>query len=133
MARSEQVDKSKIFIFGQVGEKLKAKDPDLLLSILEQDPNNHLYNSFRRKLRPLREKLKSSTNDAISASITRDDIKDEIDTAHIFREIGEFMRSGDMDELSTGSLVLGEVKNPEAEQSDIYDDDDDDEYMEDDT
>jgi len=122
---SEAVKKSQIFIWGQIGEMLKGLDPERVLTCLQKNPNASLYNIFRERLMPLLAKIREANGDPYKTSLIRDELQSEADAANSFREIASFM-SGGLDELSMGSALLGEIKNPEAEQDDIFIDADED-------
>lgn len=111
MADPTQIDASKIFIYGQIGDSLQKRDKERLLGVLQHNPDyflsllanqdiSGLLDLFREadyKITPELKKLiyQINSNDAI------------------FREIARFMQdSGDM--LSSGSMVLGEVDKTES-------------------
>lgn len=124
-SNSEAVKKSIVFIWGQMGEKLKDIDQDRMIACMEKNPNITLYNIFREKIRPILNRIRDNHENSNpgGVSIGRDDLKNEIEKANKFREISKFMRD-ELDELSMGSALLGEIKSPEAEQDDIFVDDD---------
>ncbi len=121
-SNSDAVRKSKIFVWGQIGEMLKEMDPERVLAILQSNPNTSLYNLFRERLRPLLKKLHDNEGNAAIQEPLLEELKAQVDGANNFREISKYMHDK-LDDLSIGSSVLGETQNPEAEHDDVTVDD----------
>ena len=124
MSDSDAVKKSKIFVYGQLGEQLKEEDDERVLACIQANPNTTLYNIARKRLKALRDRLREARGDPTQTSQLRDSIEAEVSRCHKFREIAKWMHK-EMDDLSMGSTILGEVRQPEAEMEDFMEDEDD--------
>lgn len=118
---SDRAERAKVFIYGQLGEVLADIDKDRLLSIMQENPNNHLFKislneimDFLEDLDKLKGIIKAVDKSDIKAHIVGlndflTKIKDHKHKANLFREMSRFMKDG-MDELSRGSMLLGETE-----------------------
>lgn len=107
MNLSDRIDASKIFIWGQVGEKLGALDDTRLFSVAQNNPNLLLSTLTNKEIAPLIKKL--AENDYNFESI-RIEIEKLNELDNIFREISSFMNETE-DMLSIGSFLTGEVES----------------------
>ena len=131
MSESDAVKKSKIFVYGQIGKDLKEEDEERVLACLEANPNTTLFNIARKRIQAIRDRLRQAHDKSNPAGVSqaRDDLEAEIKRCNKFREIARWMHN-EMDELSMGSTILGEVSNPEAEMDEVFEEDyeNDDDY-----
>lgn len=126
--QSDAVQRSRIFIYGQIGEQLKKEDEQRVLACLEANPNRHLFQITNDRLRPLIERLKAKGKDTKGDRLKalREALV-EVSKGEKFREIAKWMHT-QMDDLSMGSTILGEVRPPEADMEDFTEPEDADDY-----
>ena len=107
---TDKQDLANIFIWGNVGEKLKGLDAERLMAIAQSDPNYYLSVIANDEL-----------DDMIRVLVEKGELTDDIEKAirhtnkmdNIFREIAEFLHESE-DMLSTGSFIVGEVEEKTA-------------------
>lgn len=112
MAESESVKKSKILVFGQIGEELAQKSKERLMCCIHHDPSEALSDIAIKHLHDLFEKLKDAKGKDDNDKLKKEVIE-EVKLEHDFREFSEFFHE-DMDELSKGSAIMGELKQMEG-------------------
>jgi len=118
------VDRAKRFVFGKLGESLKARDPDRLLACIMADSDRYLFHHFCRDIFEMWDK----------DDFDPKKLMDVLERSEAFREIAVLMV--EMDPLSKGSIVLGDPKGrhgkiytkPEDLEPLPFDDQDGDEY-----
>ena len=107
---SDNTDAGKIFIWAQVGEKLKEIDEKRILSISQQDSNYSLSIQANEKILEIVQQIKNG--------LEFKDIKSEIDDLNykddMFRQVVEFLHEKPHDLLSIGSFITGELESKTA-------------------
>ena len=105
--QDSKIDEAKIFIWGQLGERLKGKDAERLLAIAQENPDYFLSVLANEDLADIVAKYHELGKEMTPELLKL--VKDMNRNDATFREIAEFMnQSGDM--LSTGSAALGEIE-----------------------
>lgn len=109
----ERVEKATIFIFGQLGEKLRELDDERLLAILQAKPDYFLGQKASQEIDELLDKLLADelTDEELDRALDLAIIINERDS--IYREVARFMHDSD-DMLSVGSMTLGELASSDA-------------------
>lgn len=109
MSDSDSVKKTKVLVYGKMGEDLASLDKERLLACIQHDPDFAFSRIALKNLHGLFKEIKKSKPD--------DDLKEkvmkQVKLSHDFREFADFFRE-DMDELSRGSAIMGELKQMEG-------------------
>ena len=124
MAESEAVKKSKVLVYGHMGEELMKIDKQRLLCCIQHDPDIALSRIAIAKFHELFGKIKNKKDD----SDLKEEIMKQAKISHNFREFAKFFHE-DMDELSRGSAMMGELDEKQGalkklmkkRESDLYD------------
>lgn len=132
---SDRTERAKVFIYGQIGEVLNELDQDRILAIIQDNPNNHLFQISLdeildlldqiEKLKPLLEAVPEKDRGKVHIGGLNEFLeafKGHCKKARLFRELAKFTRD-DMDELSQGSLLLGETEETGFMEVSDYDED----------
>lgn len=104
---SDRIEASRIFIFGQIGQKLKELDDRRLLAIAHERPHRYLSTLANEDIEALVSDLMESGELDLEA------IGEINELDNTFREIAKFLHESD-DMLSTGSFILGQIENESA-------------------
>lgn len=104
MVSTSEIEKSKIFIWGDIGQDIKDLDKLRMMAIAHDNPSFHLSCIANRELFDILDKMDKEQE--ITPDIMKD-IKRTNELDNSFREIAEFLHESD-DMLSTGSFIVGQ-------------------------
>lgn len=119
MADQTQIEASKIFVWGQIGEELKKLDKDRMLCLAQKNPHYALSVKANQELAVIIEEILNAETDSdgrISAEAKKkimDMVENHNDLDTIFRQINRYFQTYP-DILSTGSMIMGETEQKKA-------------------
>lgn len=107
---TDSIERSKIFIWGQVGKQLKDMDDERMLAIAQDDPDYFMSILANRDISEIiiqiiKEKGLSKESKKLILAVNKFD--------SVFREISQFMQHTE-DMLSIGSFMTGELDKKKA-------------------
>lgn len=124
MTSSEQIEASKIFVWGQIGERLKKLDSERMLCIAQKNPHHALsvqanieISEIIQLILSMPKAFKEMPDDLKKKIIDTVKTHNHLDTT--FRQINKYFQEFP-DNLSTGSLIMGETESKKAWLKTIY-------------
>lgn len=108
---SDNIDGAKIFIWAQIGEKLREIDETRILCVAESNPHYTLSALANDEILNAIALLNNGDIDAetMIELLNETNLRDEL-----FRQISKFLQTEPRDLLSVGSFVAGETKSKTA-------------------
>ena len=134
MADSYNVQASKFFIFGILGEELKKLSPEKYKALLHDNPEKALFWDSMEKLTGLQEELREASEEPEGEGPTvkraealqerekkiqelKEALQKELKLTHHFRESAKTLQR--LDYLSLGSSLVGQVGQPQGSMGDF--------------